>query len=86
MNQRGQYGSYSVPSRHTPRIGDATVLASTRGPHRIPVNIGILGVGLAVGLAAWPGVKKKTPLGFIAMGASGSMVALGLTELIFGGL
>jgi hypothetical protein len=59
-----------------------------RGEYRtvLPSNgmhLGIMGVGLVLGLAAWPSVKKRNPLGFIAMSASGGMVSLGLTQLLF---
>ena len=47
-------------------------------------NLGILGFGLALGLVAWPSVKRRNPLGFIALSASGSVVGVGLTELLFG--
>ena len=94
MNQRGQYGS-CAPASWSPRgyvgAGDDDKIskpppAARRERTRIPVNIAIIGVGTIIGLASWPGVKKRTPLGLIAMGTSGSMVAVGLTELIFGGL
>ena len=49
-------------------------------------NLGIVGIGLAIGLASWPAVKRRNPLGFIAMSASGSMVAVGVTKLLFGTL
>lgn len=54
------------------------------GGRRPAVNLGIISVGVIAGLAAWPMVKKKRdPLGLIIMGASGSMVAVGATELLF---
>ena len=54
------------------------------GRRSTSANLGIVGVGLAVGLASWPAVMKRSPLGFIALSASGSMVAAGVTELLFG--
>lgn len=50
------------------------------------VNLGILGFGVALGLTAWPSVTRRNPVGFIALSASGSMVGVSLTELLFGGL
>lgn len=75
MNQQGetslnQRGEYSARYRR----------------FRPAVSLGVIGVGVAIGLAAWPGVRQQKPFGFIAMGASGSMVAVGLTELLFSNL
>ena len=75
MNQRGEYGRAQVGQT-----------LPARRHSRIAVNLGVIGVGVVVGLASWPSVRKRRPLGFIAMGTSGSMVAVGLTELLFGNL
>lgn len=89
MNQRGEYGdptarrtAYSTSAA----IGVIAPRSAKEGPNRVPVNIAIIGIGAIIGFASWPGVKKRTPLSLIAMGTSGSMVAVGLTELLFGGL
>jgi hypothetical protein len=47
---------------------------------RAVVNLGLIGAGVAMGLIAYPHVRK--PLGAIALGASGSLVAVGLTFIL----
>lgn len=73
MNRRGEYG--------VTRAGADAEVSQPPATARVGLNLGIVGVGVVIGLFAWPSVRKGRPLGAIALGASGSMVAAGLISL-----
>lgn len=69
-NERGEYGITRVDQP-----------AKTSSQLHIKANLGIIGVGVALGVVGWPSMRKRHPFGVLALGAAGSMIAAGLISI-----
>ena len=80
-NQRGQYGDqYDRPAAPwTPVVRSGAVALESK---RAITNVAVIGVGLAIGLVAWPQYRREKPLGVIGLGVSGSLVSSGIAGLL----
>ena len=77
--QRGEYGSARI-AQASARVG----LVREASGWTTSMNLSVIGVGLLMGLVAWPRYAKDKPLGVIALGASGSLVSAGIVGLMVG--
>lgn len=82
-NQRGQYGDQyggrPPPAPWTRVVRSGAVAPETK---RTITNVALIGVGLIVGVAAWEQYKQGKPVGVVALGATGSLVASGISGLL----
>lgn len=69
-NERGEYG--------VTRVDQPT---QTSSKLHVMANVGIVGVGVALGVVGWPSMRKRQPFGVLALGAAGSMIAAGLISI-----
>lgn len=77
--QRGEYGG--APQAPAPaRVGQVREAPGWT----TSMNLSVIGVGLLMGLVAWPRYAKDKPLGVIALGVSGSLVSAGIVGLMMG--
>jgi hypothetical protein len=75
VNERGVYGSFAAQ----PPVATGAVAPETKRAH---TNMVLIGIGVLFGVVGWHNHKQAKPLGVIALGASGGLVASGISGLL----